>query len=114
MQYADFRHPIFPGVPALAELGETAEAKGVFKLLVSVAKVGRGYAAPPGVPTQTVEILRKAFQDMVADSAFKADTQKRGADLLPMSGKELAAYISGIAQTSPDIVQKARELIAAQ
>jgi hypothetical protein len=38
VQYADFRHPLFPDVPALAE---TPEARGVFKLLVSVASLTR-------------------------------------------------------------------------
>ena len=51
---------------------------------------------------------------MVNDPAFKADAEKRGADLLPMSGEELAAYIAGIVATPPDIIRKTNEVIAAR
>jgi tripartite-type tricarboxylate transporter receptor subunit TctC len=47
VQYADFRHPTFPDVPTIVELAPTPEAKGVLKLLASVATVGRGYGLPP-------------------------------------------------------------------
>ena len=33
---------------------------------------------------------------MLNDPTFKADAQKRGADLLPMSGEELGAYVGQI------------------
>ena len=114
VQYADFRHPIFPAVPALLELAENQEAKDVFKFLVTQSTVGRAYAAPPDVPAETVAILRKAFAAMVNDPAFRADAEKRGADLLPMPGEELAAYIAGIVRTPPDVIRKTNEVIAAQ
>lgn len=114
VQYADFRHPIFPDVPALVELADTPEAKGVFKLLVSVATLGRAYALPPDVPSETVGILRKAFLAMVKDPEFKADAEKRGADLLSMPGEELAAYVNGIIATSPDIISKTNAVLAAR
>jgi len=114
VQYADFRHPLFPDVPTIMEFAETEQAKGVFKFLVSLSSVGRGYAAPPGVPAERVAILRKAFQEMVDDPAFRADAEKRGADLLPMSGEALAAHVADIVRTPPDIVRKTKEVIAAR
>jgi tripartite-type tricarboxylate transporter receptor subunit TctC len=112
VQYADFRHPLFPDVPAIPELAEGREARSVFNFLVSGSTVGRGYVAPPGVPVETVRLLRDGFDAMVSDPAFKADAEMRGADLLPMSGAELAAYIKGIVATPQDIVKKANEVIA--
>lgn len=114
VQYADFRHPTLPDVPALVDLADTPEPKGVFKLLASVATLGRGYATTPGVPAETVIILRRAFTAMINDPAFKADAETRGADLLPMPGEELAAYIKGIIATPPDIIRKTSEVIAAR
>jgi tripartite-type tricarboxylate transporter receptor subunit TctC len=112
VQYADFRHPLFPDVPATTEFGEGQDAKNVFKFLVSASTVGRGYVAPPGVPVETVRILRDAFEAMVRDPEFKADAEKRGADLLPMSGEALAAHIRDVAATPPDVIKTVNTVIA--
>ena len=114
VQYADFRHPAFPDVPTIMEFAAAEDAKAVFKFLVSLATVGRAYAAPPGVPTERIEILRKAFDAMIKDPAFLADAEKRGADLLPMSGEDLAAYVANILRTPPEIIKKTNEVIAAR
>lgn len=114
VQYADFRHPVLSDVPTIVELAESREAKDVFKFLVSLSTVGRAYGAPPGVPAETIAILRKAFTAMINDSAFRADAEKRGADLLPMSGEELYAYIKDIVATPSAIIQKANEVIRAE
>src|SRR5215813_9148930 len=114
VQYADFRHPSFPNVPTILEQADNDDAKAVFKFLVSLATVGRAYAAPPGVPAGTLQVLRNAFQAMINDPAFRADAEKRGADLLPMSGEELTAYVTDVVRTPPDIIRKANEAIAAR
>jgi len=114
VQYADFRHPLFADVPAIVDIAATEEARRVFKFLVSLSTVGRSYLAPPGVPGKIVAILRNAFTAMINDPAFKADAAKRGADLLPMSGEQLAAYVAGIVRTPSDIIRKTNEVIAAR
>ena len=76
--------------------------------------MGRGYVAPPGVPANTVDILRTAFQAMVNDPTFKADAEKAGADILPMSGPDLAAYVKEIVATPPDIVKETNEVIGGE
>ncbi len=114
VQYADFRHPTLPDVPAVTELTDDAEAKAVFRFLVSLSTLGRSYAVPPGSPPETVAILRKAVLAMLNDPTFRADAQKRGADLLPMSGEELGAYVTQIVGTAPAIVKKTNEVIAAR
>lgn len=114
VQYADFRHPLFPDVPAVVDLAASAEAKDIFKLLVSGSTIGRGYFAPPGVPAETIKILRQAFEAMTNDPAFKADAEKRGADLMPMSGDDLATYIAGIVQTPSDIIRRTNDVITAR
>jgi tripartite-type tricarboxylate transporter receptor subunit TctC len=112
VQYADFRHPLFPNVPTILEHADTEDTKAVFKFLVSLATVGRAYAAPPGVPAGTVQVLRNAFQAMIEDPAFRADAEKRGADLLPMPGEELAAHVAGTVRTPAHVVRMANEVIA--
>ena len=105
----------FPDVPTVVELAESAGGEGrVQTPRLGYRRSAAAYAAPPGVPAETVAILRKAFDAMINDPAFKADAEKRGADLLPMSGEELAAYVNDIVATPPDIVRKTNEVIAAR
>jgi tripartite-type tricarboxylate transporter receptor subunit TctC len=111
VQYSDFRHPALPDAPAVVELAKTQESRDVFRLLVSLSTVGRSFGAPPGVPAETLAILRKAFTAMISDPEFRADAEKRGADVDPMPGEELAAYIRGVVATPPAIVRKAGEVI---
>lgn len=111
VQYADFRHPIVPAIPSVVELAESSDTKEVFKFLVSLSTVGRAYGAPPGVPAETIQVLRSAFQAMIKDPAFKSDAERRGADLHPMPGGELAAYVAGVVRTPPDIIRKTNEAI---
>jgi tripartite-type tricarboxylate transporter receptor subunit TctC len=111
VQYSDFRHPMLPDTPTVVELGKSQETRDVFKFLVSLSMVGRSFGTPPGVPAATLAILRKAFTAMINDPEFRADAEKRGADIDPMSGEELAAYIRGIVATPPNIVRKANEAV---
>jgi tripartite-type tricarboxylate transporter receptor subunit TctC len=78
---------------------------------VSVSTPGRAYLAPPGVPVETVAILRKAIQTMFNDPAVKADADKRGADLLLMSGEDMSVYIKQILSTPRSIVEKTNEVV---
>ena len=83
----------------------------MFRFLVSLSTLGRSFGAPPGVPADTMAILRKAFTDMLHDPVFQADAAKRGADLHPMSGNELAAFISETIATPASIIKKTNEMV---
>ena len=63
------------------------------------------------MPAETVDLFRKAFDAMVKDPEFIADAEKRGADVMPMSGQALATYVKSIVETPPAIVKKTREVI---
>ena len=112
-QDADFRDPMFSNVPTIVELAKDPESKKVLRLLTSVATMGRGYAAPPGVAAAIVSILRTAFEAMVSDSHFRADAEKVGAEISPLSGSDLAAYVQDLVNgTPPEIAKKTSEVIA--
>ncbi|MCC2096600.1 MAG: hypothetical protein KDJ29_06890 [Hyphomicrobiales bacterium] len=111
MQYADFRYPTFKDVPAVVELARTPEDKQVLTFMTSIATVGRGFFAPPATSPKALAILRKAFAEMVADKAYRADAEKRGADTIPLSGKDWKAYIVRMSNTPTAIVQRAQALM---
>jgi len=111
VQYADFRHPLFPDVPSVVELAKDSDAKEILTFLSSIATIGRGFAAPPGTDEQAMAILKKGFAGMIADKAFLADADKRGAEILPMWGDEMSAYVKRIVATRPEIVTRAAAIV---
>ena len=48
--------------------------------------MGRPYLAPPGVPKDRAEALRKAFMDTMKDKEFLADAEKSQLEINPVSG----------------------------
>lgn len=114
VQYAETRHPLFPNVPTIVELAEKPDQKALFKFLVSLSTFGRSLVAPPDLPKERTEQLRKAFEEMLKDPAFLADAEKMGADLIPMKGEELAVYMASVLKTPPEIVAAANKLIEGQ
>ncbi|HEY7300580.1 MAG TPA: hypothetical protein VH684_22000 [Xanthobacteraceae bacterium] len=55
--------------------------------------------------------MRAAFQSMVVDEKFRAETLKSGLELDPLSGEELDQITSRILQTPKEIVQLAADLV---
>ena len=114
VQYAELRHPLFQDIPHIVELAEKAEHKALFRFLVSLSSFGRSLVAPPGLPKERTDQLRNAFQAMLDDKAFRTDAERMGADLIPMKGEDLAAYMAGVLKTPPDIIAAANKLINGQ
>lgn len=112
VQYADFRHHALQNVPSVVEAADDTEAKDVLRFLVSLATLGRSYAAPPGLPAEVIGILRKAFHVMVADPAFLAEADKLGADVVPLDGEGLFAHVKSVIATPPAIIKRANEVVA--
>lgn len=112
VQYADFRHHALPNVPSVVEAAEAPEAKAVLRFLVSLATLGRSYAAPPGVSAEVTALLRRGFHAMIADPVFKAEADKLGADVVPLDGDGLLAHVKEIAATPPDVLQRTNAAVA--
>ena len=112
VQYADFRHPALPDVPTVVEAAETPQAKDILRFLVSLATLGRSYAAPPGVSAEVVGTLRSAFHAMIADPLFIAEAEKLGADVVPLDGDGLLAHAKSVVATPAAVIARANEAVA--
>ena len=74
--------------------------------------MGRPYAAPPGVPKDRADALRKAFMATMADKDFIAEVEKAQFELTPVSGDKLqhGAWTS-IVSTPPAVAAKAAAMV---
>ncbi len=97
----------FPDVPTAPEMAKTPQARQALEIILSQDILARPYLAPPGVPTERITALRKAFDTAVADPAFVSDIEKQRLDLSPMGGVQMEKIIRSLYQTAPDVVQMA-------
>jgi tripartite-type tricarboxylate transporter receptor subunit TctC len=107
VQYAQERHSAFPDAPAMVEFGKTDQDKQVLALFGSTAEIGRSLVAPPGVPAERLDVLRKAFVSMVNDPAFKEELEKRNMEFGPMPGEELQKRVTQTVEVPQEVAKRA-------
>jgi len=111
VQLALEKHPDLPDVPVIVDLAKTTEQMQIIKLIFARQVVGRPYLAPPGIPKDRLEILRKAFMETMVDKDFLADANKSKLEIAPVTGDKVEALVKEIYETPPAVAQKAGALL---
>jgi tripartite-type tricarboxylate transporter receptor subunit TctC len=93
-----------PNVPLLMDLATNDEDKEVLKLLSSPVMFGRPVFTSPGVPSERMAALRKAFDDTMKDREFIAEAAREKLEINPVSGLELQAFVADMMSTTPKAV----------
>jgi tripartite-type tricarboxylate transporter receptor subunit TctC len=86
--------------------------RGVLGFISSGAAMGRPLLAPPGVPPERVNTLRRAFDETMKDPAFLDDAARSNMEVKPLSGEALQRIAADAAQFPPDGLARAKELIS--
>jgi tripartite-type tricarboxylate transporter receptor subunit TctC len=81
-------------------------------LVVGQQVFSRPYVAPPGVPAEQAKILRDAFAAVLRDPQFLADAETARLSINPSSAERVQQTVAKLYASPPDVVQRARELIA--
>lgn len=105
---------MFKGV---SRVSDAVKAKGsdavqVADLVFGPNDISRPVAAPPNVPVERVQALRKAMSDTLSDPKTVADGKKIGIDWKPMTGDQVAQYLNKYYQAPKDVVAKAARAMA--
>jgi tripartite-type tricarboxylate transporter receptor subunit TctC len=109
VQYSQSRDANFPSVPAMVEFAQTPEQKQILSLFAALPDIGRTLLAPPGVTNDRVTALRAAFQSMIKDADFLANTKRRNIELDTLSGEALGMLIDSSLDISPSVAKVAEE-----
>jgi len=99
IMHARERHPDFPDVPTIAELGHPE--------VLSLSMGNRVLAAPPNTDAAALTALRAAFDAAVADPEYVALTEAANIDSLPGNWEEA----EGLLQGSYDALLPYKELL---
>ena len=110
VQFAIERDPQMPDVATVIELTKDAEAKQIFRQLVSNDEIGRSLFTTPNVPPERLRLLRSAFQRMIADPDFRAEAEKLTLPIEPKSGEEMQKLVADMFAIPPETMAKVREL----
>jgi len=97
--------------PSIFEFAKTEEQRQVLGFYGSTMEFGFPSAAPPGVPADRVDALRRALDAAVKDSAFLAEAAKAKMKVVPVTGEELTQRMDELIATPADIIQKTGTLI---
>lgn len=100
-----------PGVQFVYDRAANDEDAQVYDLIFGILRLGKIFAAPPGVPADRVKALRDAFNATMKDAEFLADAKKIRIDISPATGEDVARFIAGIYKTSPQVVQRAKKAV---
>jgi len=105
------KHPDMPDVPLVMDLAKTPEQKGILKVIFTRQVMGRPFLAPPGIPADRLNALRKAFMDTMRDKEFLAAAEKAKLEITPVSGEKIQALVKEAYESSPALVAKAAALL---
>ena len=106
VQIAGHRQPDLPDVPLILELVKKDEDRAMWQVALAMAQAGRPVAAPPGVPVELVQILRKAFWDTMQDPAFVADMESARREVSPETGETVERLLLEVSKTPPGTLSK--------
>ena len=105
-------HVDLPKVPLAMNFAKTDEAR---KLIQAVAQAHgaavRPYVLPPGTPKDRVEILRRAFMEVVKDPELLSEATKANLEINPGSGEELERNVKELLRLEPSLVARLKEIL---
>ncbi|HEY7298917.1 MAG TPA: tripartite tricarboxylate transporter substrate-binding protein [Xanthobacteraceae bacterium] len=110
VQYTRERHRELSDVPAIVDLGRDASQRQIFALFAGGAALGTAIVAPPTLAPPVVSILRKAFDETMADPALLDEVRRSGVDIDPLPGAALQKVVAGTFVIDPEVLERARKL----
>ena len=99
------------GVPTIGTLARSPEEADAVRLIYSVSEAGRPFGAPPGLPADRLDALRRAFDATLKDPDFAAFAAKAQMDIEPSTGEQTADFLTRANASSPAVIDAARKLL---
>jgi tripartite-type tricarboxylate transporter receptor subunit TctC len=116
VQAGSKRDERLPQVPTISELMDEYKApdssRRLARVILASGELGRPYVGPPGLPGDTVRILRESFARMIKDPELLADAKKRNMDIEFTPADELESISKEVVQQPPDVIQRVTKLLA--
>jgi tripartite-type tricarboxylate transporter receptor subunit TctC len=105
VQFASRRSAEMPDTRLLTEFARTDEERDILTFVQSGIE-DRAMVVAPGVPTERVAALEKAYMATLADPKFLEEAKKQKFDVHPVTSQEIRAFVERVMKMKPDTVEK--------
>jgi tripartite-type tricarboxylate transporter receptor subunit TctC len=106
------RDKAIPNIPTLLELTPADEDKRIVSILTATETIGRAFFAPFGIPTERVELLRRALINVAIDEIFLSDARKSQLDVDAVPGEKIQSLVQELASTPAKTLERFKQAIA--
>ena len=91
------------------DFAKSDKDRQTLQLIFALGAFGRPFMVPPGVPSDTVKMLRTAFMATMGDKKFLAAARKRKLEVQPVSGEEVQRLIAKLYAAPKDVVAAGKD-----
>ncbi len=100
------RDPDYPDVPLILELATTPAERQVLELVLIQQLMAWPVVAPPDVPADRIEALRRAFDKTMTDPDFLAEAARQKLKINPVSGGKISELLARVYATPKDVLER--------
>ena len=86
----------------------------VATVVLSSGVFGRPLLATPGIPADTLRVLREAYSRMLQDPEYVSEARKRQWEINPVSSERLTALAKEVVDQPPEIVERVKTILGEQ
>jgi tripartite-type tricarboxylate transporter receptor subunit TctC len=104
MQMAMQSHPELKSVPNVMDVVTNPEHRAALEFLYATQEMGRPFLAPPGVPADRVEALRRAFDNTMRDPVFLEDARKSNQEISAITGERVQQIVERLYKTPRAVI----------
>jgi len=98
-------------VPFAPDLVASDDGRLVMQAAFAPLALGRPFLVPPGVPSERVVVLRKAFAATMADPDFLAEAETMGLGVnAPRTGEQMQEVMDRVYRSPPRVIDRLRQL----
>lgn len=105
------KDPHHPDVPLALDLAKSEQDREALELMMSPSLFARPFAAPPDVPKERLDALRRAFEATAKDPEFLADAEKTRVLIDVVSGEEIIAELKKVYATPRSVIERIKSAI---
>jgi hypothetical protein len=83
----------------------------MLRLIFVRGALGCPFLAPPGIPPDRAEVLRRAFDATMQDVSFLTEAKRSELEIAPIAGRELQKLVAEIYRTPANVVAKTKAML---